>query len=92
MIILPKTLIAHSSLQTPPGRMRTREREGRLLSNQKKCYKCHGYGHFQADYPNKKLLTIEKIEGMSQMVVEIVNESQRTERHLISLLRKERCS
>ncbi|GAV80025.1 Asp_protease_2 domain-containing protein, partial [Cephalotus follicularis] len=28
----------------------------------KKCFKCHGYGHFQADYPNE----IEEIEGDSQ--------------------------
>ncbi|GAV58444.1 hypothetical protein CFOL_v3_01978 [Cephalotus follicularis] len=35
----------------------------------KKCFKCHGYGHFQAEYPNKRVVTlkeIEEIEAASQ--------------------------
>ncbi|GAV82157.1 hypothetical protein CFOL_v3_25610 [Cephalotus follicularis] len=28
----------------------------------KKCFKCHGYGHFQAECHNKKVMTIKEIE------------------------------
>ncbi|GAV85281.1 hypothetical protein CFOL_v3_28719 [Cephalotus follicularis] len=40
-----------------------------LSKGDKKCFKCHGYGHFQANYPNKRVITlqdIEEIEGGSQ--------------------------
>ncbi|GAV86177.1 zf-CCHC domain-containing protein, partial [Cephalotus follicularis] len=28
----------------------------------KKCFKCHGYGHFQAECPNKRVMTLKEIE------------------------------
>jgi len=37
---------------------------------QKKCFNCYGYGHFQADCPNKRVLTIREIEDLDQMEME----------------------
>ena len=37
--------------------------------NHKKCFNCHGYGHFQADRPKRKVLTIKKIEDVDQIEV-----------------------
>ncbi|GAV72536.1 gag-asp_proteas domain-containing protein, partial [Cephalotus follicularis] len=28
----------------------------------KKCFKCHGYEHFQAECPNKRVMTLKEIE------------------------------
>ncbi|GAV81833.1 zf-CCHC domain-containing protein, partial [Cephalotus follicularis] len=28
----------------------------------KKCFKCHGYGHFQAECPNRRVMTIKEME------------------------------
>ncbi|GAV65880.1 zf-CCHC domain-containing protein, partial [Cephalotus follicularis] len=28
----------------------------------KKCFKCHSYGHFQAECPNKRVMTLKEIE------------------------------
>jgi len=36
---------------------------------QKTCFKCHGYGYFQADCPNRRVLTIREIEGLDHMEV-----------------------
>ena len=28
----------------------------------KKCFKCHGYGHFQVNYPNRRTLSIREVD------------------------------
>ena len=38
--------------------------------SQKKYFKCHGYGHFQADCPNRRVLTIREIKELDHMEVE----------------------
>jgi len=37
--------------------------------NQKKCFKCYGYGHFQGDNHNRRILTIKGIEHLNQMEI-----------------------
>ena len=37
-------------------RLRADQREG------KKCFKCHGYRHFQANYPNRRTLSIREVD------------------------------
>ena len=34
---------------------------------QKKYFKCHRYGHFQADCPNRRVLTIKEIDDLDHM-------------------------
>jgi len=38
--------------------------------SQKKCFKCHDYGDFQAYYPDRRLLTVIEIEELDQTMVE----------------------
>jgi len=33
----------------------------------KKCSKCHGFGYFQADCPNRKALTIREVEEIQAL-------------------------
>ena len=53
----------------PPHREDKGKEKGKEIvkeapKGQKKCFKCHGYGHFQADYLNRTVPTIRKIEEM----------------------------
>jgi len=32
-----------------------------------KCFKCHGYGHFQADYPSQRTLSIIEVEQIQAL-------------------------
>jgi len=41
-----------------------------IPKSQKKCFKWHGYGHFQADCPNRRVLTIKGIEELDHIEVE----------------------
>jgi len=41
-----------------------------IPKRQKKCFNCHGYGHFQADCPNRRVLTIRKIKELDHIEVE----------------------
>jgi len=45
----------------------------RQLEDQK-CFKCQGYGHFQADCPNRRVLTLKKIEEIDHLASEVVEE------------------
>jgi len=39
-----------------------------------KCFKCQGYGHFQADCPNRRVLTLKEIEEIDCLASELVKE------------------
>jgi len=41
----------------------------------KKCFKCHGYGHFQGDYPARRTLTIREVEKF-QASEEVTSEEE----------------
>ncbi|KAF8021452.1 hypothetical protein BT93_G1786 [Corymbia citriodora subsp. variegata] len=37
----------------------------KLESGGRKCFKCHGYGHLQADCPNRRVMTLQEIEKIN---------------------------
>jgi len=37
----------------------------------KRCFKCQGYGHFQADCPNRRVLTLREMEEIDQFASEL---------------------
>jgi len=41
----------------------------------KKCFKCQGYGHFQYDYPNRKVMTIQEVEEVDATLKETQEEA-----------------
>jgi len=45
----------------------------RQLDGQK-CFKCQGYGHFQADCPNRRVLSLKEIEKIDYLTSELVKE------------------
>jgi len=42
----------------------------------KRCFKCQGYNHCQADYPKKRALTIREIKEINQIHSEISEEEE----------------
>ncbi|GAV82959.1 zf-CCHC domain-containing protein, partial [Cephalotus follicularis] len=42
----------------------------------KKCFKCHGYGHFQAECPNRRVMTIKEMEEIESALKEEENEEE----------------
>ena len=40
----------------------------------RKCFKCQGYGHFQADCPNRRVLTLKEIGEIDHLTSELVEE------------------
>ena len=45
----------------------------------KKCFKCQGYGHLQADCPNGRVLTLQEIEKIDYLASELVEEETEEE-------------
>jgi len=42
----------------------------------KKCFKCQGYGHFIADYPNRRVLTLKEMEEIDQLTTTLEEEGK----------------
>ena len=42
----------------------------KVPTGQKKCFKCHGCGHFLANFPNNRVLSFRDIKDLNQMEVE----------------------
>jgi len=40
----------------------------------KKCFKCQGYGHFQYDCPNQRVMTMQEVEEVDAMMMEVQGE------------------
>jgi len=52
-----------------------------------KCFKCHYFGHFQDDYPNRKALTIREIKEIQAIEGEFSdNEFSEEENNLPTLV------
>jgi len=45
----------------------------------RKCFKCQGYGHFQADCPNRRVLTLKEMEEIDCLASELVEEEEEEE-------------
>jgi len=66
------------------GKGITRESPERLEG--KKCFKCHGYGHFQADCPNCRTLSIREVEEIEVLEEETSEEEFEEKNHTIVTL------
>jgi len=45
----------------------------------KKCFKCQGYGHFQYDCPNRRVMTIQEVEEVDALLMETQEEAHEEE-------------
>ena len=67
----PKVISKETSSKNK-GKAFTKEIPSQL--DGKKCFKCQGYGHFQADCPNRRVLTLHEIEEIDYLALELVEE------------------
>ena len=52
----------------------------------RKCFKCQGYGHFQADCPNRRVLTLKEMEEIDCLASELVEEEEEEEEETTTVL------
>ena len=45
----------------------------------KRCFKCQGHGHFQADCPNRRVLTLREMEEIDQFALKLTVEEEEEE-------------
>ena len=45
----------------------------------KRCFNCQGYGYFQADYSNKRVLTLKEIKEIDHFALELADEEEEEE-------------
>jgi len=45
----------------------------------KRCFKCQGYGHFQSDCPNRRVLTLKEIEETDHFTLKLAVEEEEEE-------------
>ncbi|CAL9121038.1 unnamed protein product [Musa textilis] len=48
----------------------SKEFRKKLEGDTRKCFKCHGYGHFQANCPNRRVMTLQEIEEINSALQE----------------------
>jgi len=78
------TLPLHLSRPFYKGKRIASERPKGL--EEKKCFKCYGYGHFQMDCPNRKTLSIREVEDIQALEEETREEEFEEEDHTILTL------
>ena len=62
----------NSQISDPPCKEDKDKRKGKEVVKEvpkgwNKCFKYHGYGHFQDDCPNRRVLTVKEIEDLDWM-------------------------
>jgi len=50
------------------------------------CFKCQGYGHFQADCPKRRALTLKIIQEIDQLTLKSTEETEEKEEELKTVL------
>jgi len=55
---------------------RDRPMLGKNAQMEKKCFKCNGYGHFQANCPNRRVMTIKEIQTIEEAIQDQEEEEQ----------------
>ena len=45
----------------------------------KKCFKCQGYGHFQYDCPNQRVMTMQEVEEVDALLMKTQEEAHEAE-------------
>ncbi|CAL9132721.1 unnamed protein product [Musa textilis] len=48
----------------------SKEFRKKLEGDTRKCFKCHGFGHFQANCPNRRVMTLQEIEEINSALQE----------------------
>ncbi|KAI6700076.1 hypothetical protein NL676_014400 [Syzygium grande] len=51
-----------------------KETSKKIDGNTRKCFKCHGYGHLQANCPNRRVMTLQEIEKIDLELQEASDE------------------